>query len=55
MAEVIGFISIGAMIIVQVGVFSYHYGRLNQKVDSQGKRLERIENTLNGRAKSPSG
>jgi len=53
MAEVIGFAGLGVLIIIQDRVFSYHYGRLNQKVDANSSRLKRIEQTLNGEPKSP--
>ena len=37
--EIAGFVSIGALIIVQLVSFAYGYGQLNQKMHNVDKRL----------------
>jgi len=37
--ELVGFVSIGILIAIQIAVFAYGYGKLNQKVCSIDKRL----------------
>ena len=41
------FISVGSLIIVQIGVFLYGYGKLSQKVDDLCKRVDKVDQRLN--------
>ena len=58
-ASIAGFVSIGVLVIINIGSFAYGYGKLNQKVNDHSERLTRIENALNNmpqrrvKAKSP--
>lgn len=40
---VVGFVSIGVVVVVNLVVSAYHYGRLNQTVIDLCKRVDRIE------------
>ena len=42
MNELIGFLGLGTLMIVQISLFAYGYGVLNQKVSSIEKRLESV-------------
>ena len=37
--EITGFISVGLLVVIQIGYFAYTFGRLNGKVSSIDKRL----------------
>jgi hypothetical protein len=37
--EIVGFISISILIIIQIATFAFYFGKLNGKVDSIDKRL----------------
>ena len=44
--EITGFISIGVLIIIQIGYFAYNYGRLNDKVANIDKRLNDLSHSV---------
>ena len=44
--EISGFVSIGVLIVIQIGYFAYTYGRLNAKVDSIDKRLNDLSHSV---------
>ena len=37
--EITGFVSIGVLVVIQIALFSYGYGKLNGKVASIDRRL----------------
>ena len=37
--EIVGFVSIGLLVVIQIGYFAYTFGKLNGKVASIDKRL----------------
>ena len=37
--EIVGFVSIGVLVIIQISYFAYTFGKLNGKVTSIDKRL----------------
>ena len=37
--EITGFVSIGVLVVIQIGYFAYSFGKLNGKVSSIDKRL----------------
>jgi len=41
-------IGIGFALVVQIGLFAYGYGKLNQKVSDLCGRISRLEDKLNG-------
>ena len=45
-------IGIMGLVVVNIAVAAYGYGKLNQKVDDQGRRLDRLEKRLNSKGKS---
>ena len=45
--ELIGFFSIGVLIVLQIATFAYSYGKINQKVASIDKRLNDISHYTN--------
>jgi hypothetical protein len=45
--EVTGFISIGILIVIQIAAFAFYFGRLNGKVDSNGKIIDSVDKRLN--------
>jgi hypothetical protein len=45
--EITGFISIGILIVVQIATFAFYFGKLNGKVDSNGKIIDSIDRRLN--------
>ena len=46
MNEIIGFISIGGLIIIQLVAFAYGYGKLNEKVGALLDRLSTLEKVV---------
>ena len=44
--EITGFISIGVLIVIQIGYFAYNYGRLNDKVANIDKRLNDLSHSV---------
>ena len=44
--EITGFISIGVLIVVQIGYFAYTFGKMNGKVDSIDKRLNDLSHSV---------
>jgi len=44
--DVVGFISIGFLVIVQITAFAYYYGKLTQKVSDIDKRLNDISHSI---------
>lgn len=45
--ELVGFASIGILVVIQIALFSFGYGKLKQKVDDHCRRLDRIEKLVN--------
>jgi hypothetical protein len=45
--EVTGFISIGILVIIQIATFAFYFGKLNGKVDSNGKIIDSVDGRLN--------
>jgi len=37
--EITGFVSVGILVVIQIGYFAYSFGKLNGKVSSIDKRL----------------
>ena len=37
--EITGFVSVGLLVVIQIGYFAYSFGKLNGKVSSIDKRL----------------
>ena len=48
MDNLLGFLSIGVIVLVNLIITAYKSGQLNNESKNQGKRLDRIEKTLNG-------
>ena len=44
--DVIGFISIGLLVVVQITAFAYYYGKLTQKVSDIDKRLNDMSHCI---------
>ena len=44
--EITGFVSIGVLIIIQIGYFAYTYGQLNDKVANIDKRLNDLSHSV---------
>ena len=44
--EITGFVSIGMLIVVQIVIFAYNFGKLNGKVASIDKRLNDLSHNL---------
>jgi len=42
----IGFASIGILVIIQIGLFAYGYGKLSQMVTNNTKRIDSNSNRL---------
>ena len=46
LVEISGFVSIGVLIVIQIGYFAYTFGKLNGKVDSIDKRLNDLSHSV---------
>ena len=44
-----GFLSIGFLVLLNIAVVAFTYGRLSQKVDNNGNRITRLEKIQNGK------
>ena len=44
--EITGFVSIGVLIVIQIGYFAYTFGKMNGKVDSIDKRLNDLSHSV---------
>jgi len=44
--EITGFVSIGVLIVIQIGYFAYNYGRLDDKVANIDKRLNDLSHSV---------
>ena len=44
--EITGFLSLGMLIVIQIGYFAYNYGRLNDKVANIDKRLNDLSHSV---------
>ena len=44
--EITGFLSLGMLIVIQIGYFAYNYGRLNDKVTNIDKRLNDLSHSV---------
>ena len=44
--EITGFLSLGMLIIIQIGYFAYNYGRLDDKVANIDKRLNDLSHSV---------
>ena len=51
MEILVGFASLGFLAMVNISVFAYSYGKLNQRVADLCRRIGRIEDILNGKGK----
>ena len=51
MEMAIGFASLGFLAMVNISVFAYGYGKLNQRVADLCQRVGRLEDILNGKGK----
>ena len=45
--ELYGFVSIGLMVLVQIIIFAFGYGKISQKVSDLCKRVEGLEKKVN--------
>ena len=43
---IVGFISIGLLVVIQLVTFAYGYGKINQKVSNVDKRLNDLSHIL---------
>ena len=48
MENIVGFLSIGVIVLINVILTAYKTGQQTNETKNQGKRLDRIEKTLNG-------
>jgi len=46
MSDLMAFAGIAALIIIQICLFSYGYGKLSQKVEHNFRRLDRLEDRI---------
>ena len=44
--EITGFLSLGMLIVIQIGYFAYNYGQLNGKVANIDKRLNDLSHSV---------
>ena len=44
-----GFLSIGFLVLLNIAIVAFTYGRLSQKVDNNGNRITRLEKIQNGK------
>jgi len=47
-AMLIGFLSIAVLVIIQIAMFSFGYGKLSQKVNDACRRIGKLEEKVNG-------
>jgi len=48
----IGFISVAALVVINIVMAAFHYGRLKQQVEDACRRITRLENIANGHRSS---
>ena len=44
--QALGFVSLGLLIVIQLGLFAYGYGKLKQKVDDLCNRIIKAEDNI---------